>query len=442
MTMRDRLVSAGLGPAEADRKTALFERAVRALDDRGAAGPTRGYYVPGRIEVLGKHTDYAGGRSLLCAAERGFVVAVRPRADGRVVVVDVVHGVEAGFALTADQPARTHWENYPCTVVRRIARNFAGPLAGVEIAFGSDMPRASGISSSTAFVIATFVAIADRNALETRPEWRSAITSPEELAAYLGAVENGGAFGPLAGDAGVGTLGGSQDHTAILCAVAGHLVGYRFAPVVREAVVPLGDRVFVVAASGITASKATETRDQYNRAVRTLATLEELWQRDAGGAAIPLGRVLEAEERAVTRLRELAGAEPTTPFPATVLRDRLEQFVLEAQTLVPGATAALAARDFARFGELVDESQRAAERWLDNQIPETITLAREARRLGADAASAFGAGFGGSVWALVQAPEADRFCEAWRQAYTVACPEPARRAEFFTTGAGPALLRF
>ena len=50
---------------------------------------------------------------------------------------------------------------------------------------------------------------------------------------------------------------------------------------------------------------------------------------------------------------------------------------------------------------LVDQSQAATEQLLGNQVPETVWLAREARGLGAIAASAFGAGFGGSVWALV-----------------------------------------
>ena len=60
----------------------------------------------------------------------------------------------------------------------------------------------------------------------------------------------------------------------------------------------------------------------------------------------------------------------------------------------------------AAFGDLVDRSQQLAERRLGNQVPETIELARSARELGARAASAFGAGFGGSVWALVSRADA------------------------------------
>ena len=62
--MRDiasQLIAAGLSGEEAAAKAALFDRARRAL----GAEPLQGWFVPGRIEVLGKHTDYAGGRSLL-----------------------------------------------------------------------------------------------------------------------------------------------------------------------------------------------------------------------------------------------------------------------------------------------------------------------------------------------------------------------------------------
>ena len=110
---------------------------------------------------------------------------------------------------------------------------------------------------------------------------------------------------------------------------------------------------------------------------------------------------------------------PTTSQP----RDVVDRFVAEAQRLVPGATRALAAGDLATFGTLVDESQHLAEQWLGNQIPETSALARLARRLGADGASAFGAGFGGSVWALVEG-DGDAFARRWDEAAFVARPGP------------------
>jgi len=68
---------------------------LAALDTNSADADSLAFFVPGRIEVLGKHTDYAGGRSLLCAMERGFAVLARPRTDAVVRAVDRVDAITA-----------------------------------------------------------------------------------------------------------------------------------------------------------------------------------------------------------------------------------------------------------------------------------------------------------------------------------------------------------
>jgi galactokinase len=74
---------------------------------------------------------------------------------------------------------------------------------------------------------------------------------------------------------------------------------------------------------------------------------------------------------------------------------------------------------------------------LHNQIPETVFLARRARELGAVAASAFGAGFGGSVWALVARREAEALAARLAADYRERFPQHADLAEVFVTQAGP-----
>ena len=61
------LLQAGLSKREAQNKSALFDLADRQLAPTDSVDPMK-WFVPGRIEVLGKHTDYAGWRSLLCTA--------------------------------------------------------------------------------------------------------------------------------------------------------------------------------------------------------------------------------------------------------------------------------------------------------------------------------------------------------------------------------------
>ena len=73
--------------------------------------------------------------------------------------------------------------------------------------------------------------------------------------------------------------------------------------------------------------------------------------------------------------------------------------------------------DATAFGALASASQDDAERLLRNQTPETSTLARIARELGAYAASGFGAGFGGSVWALVGKDDVQSFPARWLTEY-------------------------
>ena len=91
---------------------ASFERAAEALTQSLGATVERRVFVPGRIEILGKHTDYAGGRSITCAAERGFAVAYAPRADAVLRIVDAHDGRRLDLPLDGSVvPRPGHWSN-------------------------------------------------------------------------------------------------------------------------------------------------------------------------------------------------------------------------------------------------------------------------------------------------------------------------------------------
>jgi galactokinase len=424
-----RLSVIGLADEVLASKAALFGRALDAL----GAGPRDAsiWWVPGRIEFLGKHTDYAGGPSLVCAVERGFAVVAARRADRRVSFRDACSGETVQHELEGDLAhTRGHWSNYPVTVTRRVARNFPGQLHGLDLAFASDLPPAAGLSSSSALIVASFLALSDANELATRPEYHAAIHGIEDLAGYLGVVENGSGYGSLAGDSGVGTLGGSQDHTAILCGRPGALVQYSYLPVRFERAVPLpNDVVFAVAASGVVAAKTGSALEQYNRASALATAALEAWRDATNSCAPTLGAALAEAPNGIVDFRKLLREHRD-------LLDRVEQFHNESR-LVHEAGDALAASDLGRLGALVDESQAAAERLLGNQIPETTSLARIARASGAVAASAFGAGFGGSVYALVRASDAHDFVREWLEQYARAFPNHIAEAGVFLTRAEP-----
>ena len=414
--------------------------AVRAALPRGGAGhESCAWRVPGRIEVLGKHTDYAGGRSLVCAVEQGFVVAAVPRADAVVRVINVADGSEVSLALDPGLPPPSDaWMRYPATVVRRLARNFPGARRGADLAFLSDLPLASGMSSLSAFMVAVFLAVADVNRLSETPAYTQAISTPEDLAGYLATVENGQSFGALTGDRGVGTFGGSEDHTAMLCCRAGELSQYSFCPVrhERQVSLPAGYR-FVVAVSGVKAEKTGAARNAYNRASLAVRAILDAW-RAASGRQDP--SLADAVSRAGTAaVREVVEHTGIDGFSTATLLARFDQFVEESTHIVPSAGDALARGDVAAFGELVDRSQRLAEGLLGNQVAETVALARSARDLGACAASAFGAGFGGSVWALVEEADAAPFADRWEASYRAAFPSVA--PAFLVTSPGPAAAK-
>ena len=86
------LVERGLDPAAERAKASLFDVVLGAFQHVVGARPADAWWVPGRLEVFGKHTDYAGGRTLVCAVPNGLAVAARRRADGVIRVVDAARG--------------------------------------------------------------------------------------------------------------------------------------------------------------------------------------------------------------------------------------------------------------------------------------------------------------------------------------------------------------
>jgi galactokinase len=427
----------GMPPEDAASRAALVARVCRGFEGLVGRPPDWRWFVPGRIEVFGKHTDYAGGRSLLAAVPRGFGVAAGPRDDGRVRVMDVRYGSHTEIDPHDHAGGLTGWASYVQVVARRFARNFPGAELGVDLAIASDLPRAAGLSSSSALVVGVATAMARRARLSARDDWRAQIASTEDLAWYLGCVENGLDYRGLAGTAGVGTHGGSEDHTAILACRTGCLSQYRFVPVAHQGDVPMPhDWSFVIASSGVHADKAGSVRDDYNRASLGTRALLACWNAAAETPAPSLAAAL-AQDGALPRLQELIASRTPAGYAPDALMQRLSHFVAE-DARVPDAARAFAMTDTRALGLLSRDSQREADEWLGNQVPETRALAAAAFDTGAWAASSFGAGFGGSVWALVPTRDAQAFAKTWLADYARRCPDVSG-SEWFVARPGPAL---
>ena len=404
----------------AARRTTLLQMVLSRLAVLAGEEPPLLLWVPGRLEMFGKHTDYAGGRTLVAAVPRGFVVAAVRRSDGRLHVTDAAREQSVSFDTSGRPLAEggtgsrpSGWRNYVETVVRRLRLNFPGLDAGATIVFASDLPRASGMSSSSALMVGVAAALVRLGRLDHSLEWTAAIRSPLDAASYYACIENGMGFDGLGAGTGVGTHGGSEDHAAIVTARAGHLSAFAFVPVrhLEDVALPEPWR-FVVTPSGVAADKTGGAQGPYNRLAEGARALLGLWNGAAASPARSLAEAMASSGEAIDRLERLAARSHVAGWPAVALAARLAHFLREDARISP-AIEALRAGDAAALGALSADSQQDADTLLGNQIPETVALAHAARRLGAFAASSFGAGFGGSLWALVEADRADSLASRW-----------------------------
>jgi galactokinase len=383
-------------------------------------------FVPGRIELFGKHVDYGGGPSLTCAIGEGITAEFEPMDRPVIELRDDLTGRTARVPLRADaRPGGAHGGTYVAAVARRMTRDFAPLKVGVRMHTASSLPRSSGLSSSSAFITLLAIAVARVNALPDRARWRKYIPTRLAFAEYCGAIEMGAPFGPFPGERGVGTRGGAQDHTAILCNDADSVGAFRYLPaeVMGRATFPAHWSI-LVGVSGVRATKSGGAREDYNRASDLVSSLLTRWNAAEGRSDVSLAAALGSSTQAPERLAQLAAYGDDAPLQLA----RLEQFRAETERIVPSALVAISSADHAALGRLAVESQQRAEVALRNQIPETMFLTRAAMAAGAHASTAFGAGFGGAVWAIVDTADADAVEARWRASYEQAFPERARRA--------------
>ena len=121
------LSASGLSGEAVTAHAAQFERLLATLGrERTDRDEWDAWYVPGRVEVLGKHTDYGGGRSLICAAERGFCVVAAPRRDIRLSITDIGRGV----TLQLD-PAARHRKAFAAMNIVRSCHSFDARAASL-----------------------------------------------------------------------------------------------------------------------------------------------------------------------------------------------------------------------------------------------------------------------------------------------------------------------
>ena len=141
--------------------------------------------APGRVNLIGEHTDYNGGFVLPAAIDRGLTIAAAPRADDRVRVVAEAYDGEADFPLSepgvAAALATGDWSAYTRGAVAWLAAR-GGPLSGADLLITSDLPAGgTGLSTSAALVVGLLYTFGALAGVPPPRDW---------LAAAAQAVEN------------------------------------------------------------------------------------------------------------------------------------------------------------------------------------------------------------------------------------------------------------
>lgn len=368
-----------------------------AFEEHFGGPPTHVVRAPGRVNLVGEHTDYNDLPVLPMAIQREVRIVLRPRDDGMVIIHPAspeFPPVEFEILPGIEPEANGHWGNYAKAPANELARRFA-IWRGFDGYLDSDIPVAAGLSSSSAIVIAVGLALAHIN---------------EVL------VEERG-FAELMADAEryVGTRGGGMDQAVCLSARDRCATKITFNPLRLQHVGIPDEWRFVVADTSVRAEKSGAARKAYNL---RRSECEEAFSKVVD-EVVRGGLTRTTPSRYPDLLRalgpELALELAEEVLERTLLR-RFRHVVTEAGR-VEEAVDRLRSADLAAFGTLMDASHGSLRTDFlvsSAELDEVASLAREG---GAVGARLTGAGFGGSVVALADRASVDSVLETLAREY-------------------------
>ncbi len=382
---------------------ALQQSFARAFERREPA--TWLVRAPGRVNVIGEHTDYNDLPVLPIALQREVRVLLAPRDDARVRLcnVDARYGPRE-FECSAEIAPfeQGDWGNYAKAAVQLFARELRA-RRGFDALVASTLPPAAGLSSSSALVVACALALSAANAFDL---------PALELAERCARAERY-----------VGTNSGGMDQTACLAGRADHALKIDFAPLRVEAVPLPSTWRFIVAHSLVLADKSGAARGAYN--ARRLECENAL-------AVVARSSELDGTERTFPRLLARYGAEQLSWIATRALEPGLLarfRHVIGEAARVERARRALLAPDAETFGALMNASHESLVHDFEVSHVELDRLVACARANGALGARLTGAGFGGCIVALTSERDAERVCDGLRRDFYATRTLPAGVAE-------------
>jgi galactokinase len=116
------------------------------------------FVAPGRVNLIGEHTDYAEGFVMPVAINFATLAAISPREDGKIVIYSENYGEEKEFDAAATPVRANHWSDYPMGVVS-ILKGEGQTIPGFSLSLWGDVPLGSGLSSSAALEVVTMLAV-------------------------------------------------------------------------------------------------------------------------------------------------------------------------------------------------------------------------------------------------------------------------------------------
>lgn len=375
------------------------------------------------MNLIGEHLDYCGLPVLPSALSRGLALAFRARQDGRLRCSSSEPGCgEVELALDSPPPDTGFGRYLGAAGVGLAAGGWiSSDPCGFDGFVHSDLPVASGLSSSSALVVAAALALLAANRRlapgEELPEGKA-----RRLALELAEAERG-----------VAIRGGAMDQSVCLGAKAGHALSITFEPPSWAPVAVDSSRFsFLVAFSGRRAEKGGEAGIVFNQRVREAGEALSLAQGvlgDAGGYPdLIAGHSTE----------ELLAVASRLPSP---LRQRFRHLVTEADRTAR-AGRYLREGDAETLGTLLDSSHESLRRDYEVSTRELDALTAEARRAGALGARLTGAGLGGSVVILAEPGTGPSIRRRLRRRFYLprGIPEPEGTHLLDGTPSGPAAL--
>jgi galactokinase len=332
------------------------------------------WHAPGRVNLIGEHTDYNDGLVLPFALAQGVTAAAARRDDG----VLELRSRQSPDTVQVSGPVPgsvTGWAAYAAGVAWAL-RAAGHDIGGASVLIDSDLPQGAGLSSSAALECAVAVALCDLYGLDLpRPE----------LARIAQRAENDFAGMPC----------GILDQSASLLCTEGHalLLDCRSG---LSAQVPLD-------LTGLTLL-VIETRAEHQLLDGGYASRRASCEKAAELLDVPALRDVEDLGEALRRLED------------PVLRRRAQHVVTENHR-VEATVGLLRAGMAAEVGALLTASHLSLRDQFEVSWPEADVAVEEAVRAGARGARMVGGGFGGSVIALVPADRAQRVRDAVTEAY-------------------------